>query len=61
MKPYKSLCVEILRFDAQDIVTASAACICYPDLCNPNNDGTHRDAGGFVIDCPATSHSCNRK
>lgn len=32
MKPYESLCIEILRFDAQDIVTASYAattdCIC---------------------------------
>jgi len=60
MNSYNSLSIDIIRFEAQDVVTASAAsCICWAPNCNANNDGRHRDPGGHIINCPASSHSCN--
>lgn len=50
--------IDIIKFEAQDVVTASVACICDPS-CGPCNGGDG-DHGGFVNNdwkkCPATTH-----
>jgi len=53
MKAYERLNVEVVKFEAQDVITASVACICQP------GDGNAHWQNQNVIDhgnCPATDH-----
>ena len=65
MKAYERLNVEVVKFEAQDVITASVAeCICKdadPDMSHVDNNG-HRitkELNGQKWDftyCPATEH-----
>ena len=59
MKTYSSLSIDVIHFDAQDVVTASVACICAPSCCT--GDYMHRDSNNNDINCPAESHLCGYK
>ena len=59
--------IEFIRFEAQDVITASKAasvpmtplqpaCTCYTDYPVCEMNGFHIDANGE--DCPATNHVC---
>ncbi len=50
MKAYERLNVEVVKFEAQDVITASVAeCICGGDFYCEVNDGNHAS-------CPAEEH-----
>ena len=61
MKAYERLNVEVVKFEAQDVITASVAapteCTCDP---NDNMCQSNQHYGRCPYDGPAQGHSCFR-
>ena len=63
MKAYERLNVEVVKFEAQDVITASVAapaeCICIEYLNKGYSAGQHSVNGHFVIDDAGNTKYCN--
>ena len=55
--------IEVIKFEVQDVVAASVACICTPGSCDACS-GVGSMHGGFVgndyVTCNATTHTGNK-
>ena len=59
MKAYERLNVEVVKFEAQDVITASVAeCICSEINVHYDDNGRHHgpDESGKEVYCPAKDH-----
>ena len=65
MKTYSSLSIDVIRFEAQDVITTSNAVVSAPScICEATNCfyGVHEECCDMSHDefgCPATSHNPN--
>ena len=55
--------IEVIKFEVQDVVAASVACICTPGSCNAcrGYDSVHGVyVGSIYVTCNATTHKGNK-
>ena len=56
---YKGLSLDVIRFEAQDVVTASAACCCHQVRMGSHLCWGHYDANGNPCTANEHNHTCD--
>lgn len=58
MKAYERLNVEVVKFEAQDVITASVACTCSSDTAQEHNYWDPQGTGTVLIDHTRGNNPC---
>ena len=51
--------IEIIKFEAQDVITASTACVCDPNDCYWSETDSGEPIFVHSNNCTASSHNCS--